>query len=225
MNQMKIDYKIEEVKPNVFAVLVPDGYHRAMLFCRVQEFYESPNENFRGKNFSIWDYIEWYSKEHNNTFTYTSDWSGFNIPLKTAWDCYEKLREHESPYDTQMESIIRTIELRMFHKKSRRNWNAYIIGAANMEGDTFQHEICHGLYATNKEYKQLVDEITLTIPTKNYQSFRNNLIDMGYTDKVIDDEIQAYLSFGHDYKSFTKGVSQKVCNELNKQYINVFNNF
>ena len=222
---MKIDYKIEEVKPNVFAVLVPDGYHRAMLFCRVQEFYESPNENFRGKNFSIWDYIEWYSKEHNNTFTYTSDWSGFNIPLKTAWDCYEKLREHESPYDTQMESIIRTIELRMFHKKSRRNWNAYIIGAANMEGDTFQHEICHGLYATNKEYKQLVDEITLTIPTKNYQSFRNNLIDMGYTDKVIDDEIQAYLSFGHDYKSFTKGVSQKVCNELNKQYINVFNNF
>jgi hypothetical protein len=222
---MKIDYKIEEVKPNVFAVIVPDGYHRAMLFCRVQEFYESPNEDFRGKNFSIWDYIEWYSREHNNTFTYTSDWSGFNIPLKTAWDCYEKLREHESPYDKQMESIIRTIELRMFHKKSRRNWNAYIIGAANMEGDTFQHEICHGLYATNKEYKQLVDEITLTIPTKDYQSFRNNLIGMGYTDKVIDDEIQAYLAFGHDYKSFTKGVSQKVCNELNKQYINVFNNF
>jgi hypothetical protein len=222
---MKIDYKIEEIKPNVFAVIVPDGYHRAMLFCRVQEFYESPNEDFRGKNFSIWDYIEWYSREHNNTFTYTSDWSGFNIPLKTAWDCYEKLREHESPYDKQMESIIRTIELRMFHKKSRRNWNAYIIGAANMEGDTFQHEICHGLYATNKEYKQLVDEITLTIPTKDYQSFRNNLIDMGYTDKVIDDEIQAYLAFGHDYKSFTKGVSQKVCNELNKQYINVFNNF
>lgn len=222
---MKIDYKIEEVKPNVFAVVVPDGYHRAMLFCRVQEFYESPNEDFRGKNFSIWDYIEWYSREHNNTFTYTSDWSGFNIPLKTAWDCYEKLREHESPYDTQMESIIRTIELRMFHKKSRRNWNAYIIGAANTEGNTFQHEICHGLYATNKEYKQLVDEITLTIPTKDYQSFRNNLIGMGYTDKVIDDEIQAYLAFGHDYKSFTKGVSQKVCNELNKQYINVFNNF
>lgn len=222
---MKIDYKIEEVKPNVFAVVVPDGYHRAMLFCRVQEFYESPNEDFRGKNFSIWDYIEWYSREHNNTFTYTSDWSGFNIPLKTAWDCYEKLREHESPYDKQMESIIRTIELRMFHKKSRRNWNAYIIGAANTEGDTFQHEICHGLYATNKEYKQLVDEITLTIPTNDYLTFKNNLIEMGYTDKVIDDEIQAYLAFGHDYKSFTKGVSQKVCNELNKQYINVFNNF
>jgi hypothetical protein len=42
---MKIDYTIEEVRPNVFAVIVKDHYHRAMLFCRVQEFYESPNHN------------------------------------------------------------------------------------------------------------------------------------------------------------------------------------
>ena len=222
---IKIDYKIEEVKPNVFAVVVPDGYHRAMLFCRVQEYYESPNPQFRGKNFSIWDYIEWYSKEHNNTFTYTSDWSGFNIPLKTAYDCYEKLREYETPYDTIMNSIVGTIELKMFHKKSTRNWNAYIIGAANTNGDTFQHEVCHGLYATNKQYKQLVDEVTETIEWQDYLKFEKNLLDMGYTAGVVADEIQAYLTFGHDYKRFTKGVSKKVCNELHKQYINIFNNF
>ena len=222
---IKIDYKIEEVKPNVFAVVVPDGYHRAMLFCRVQEYYESPNPQFRGKNFSIWDYIEWYSKEHNNTFTYTSDWSGFNIPLKTAYDCYEKLREYETPYDTIMNSIVGTIELKMFHKKSTRNWNAYIIGAANTDGDTFQHEVCHGLYATNKQYKQLVDEVTETIEWQDYLKFEKNLLDMGYTAGVVPDEIQAYLTFGHDYKRFTKGVSKKVCNELHKQYINIFNNF
>lgn len=221
---MKIDYKIEEVKPNVFAVVVPDGYHRAMLFCRVQEYYESPNPQFRGKNFSIWDYIEWYSREHNNTFTYTSDWSGFNIPLKTAYDCYEKLREYETPYDEVMNNIVGTIELRMFHKKSTRNWNAYIIGAGTTEGNTFQHEICHGLYATNKQYKQLVDEITETIEWQDYLQFEKNLLDMGYTAGVVPDEIQAYLAFGHDYKTFTKGVSKKVCNELHKQYINVFNN-
>jgi len=242
---MKIEYKIEEVRPNVFAVIVKDHYHRAMLFCRVQEYYESPNPQFRGKNFSIWDYIEWYSREHGDVFTYTFDWGGFNIPLKTAWECYEGKENGKkqigkidcvrsmpdswkSPYDEVMKDIIWNIESRMFNKntnKPTRNWNAYIIGAANTEGNTFQHEICHGLYATNKEYKQLVDEITLTIPTNDYLTFKNNLIEMGYTDTVIDDEIQAYLSFGHDYKSFTKGVSQKVCNELNKQYINVFNNF
>jgi hypothetical protein len=220
---MKIDYKIEEVRPNVFAVIVKDHYHRAMLFCRVQEFYESPNPQFRGKNFSIWDYIEWYSREHGDVFTYTFDWGGFNIPLKTAWDCYEKLREYESPYDKVMDDIIGTIELKMFNKKNTRNWNAYIIGADSTESDTFEHEICHGLYATNKQYKELVDEVTISIPFKEYQIFRKNLLDMGYNGIVIDDEIQAYLSTNYDYSKFSKGVSRKLCKELHKQYKQIFN--
>ena len=222
---MKIDYKIEEVRPGVFAVIVKDHYHRAMLFCRVQEYYESPNPQFRGKNFSIWDYIEWYSREHRDVFTYTYDWGGFNIPLKTAWDCYEKLREHESPYDEVMESIIRTIELKMFYKKNTRNWNAYIIGADSTESDTFDHEICHGLYTTNKEYKELVDEITLGIPLEDYTKFRDNLLAMGYTDKVIDDEIQAYLSTNYEYTKFSKGVNKKLCKALHKEYQKVFNKY
>ncbi len=222
---MKIDYKIEEVRPNVFAVIVKDHYHRAMLFCRVQEYYESPNPQFRGKNFSIWDYIEWYSREHNDVFTYTFDWGGFNIPLKTAWDCYEKLRVSETPYDGVMDVIIRTIEMMMFNKKNTRNWNAYIIGAPTTEDDTFEHEVCHGLYATNKEYKALVDEITLTIPTKDYIKFKSNLIKMGYTDSVIDDEIQAYLSTNYEYTKFSKGVSKKVCKQLHKEYQKVFNKY
>ena len=222
---MKIDYKIEEVRPGIFAVIVKDHYHRAMLFCRVQEYYESPNPQFRGKNFSIWDYIEWYSREHRDVFTYTYDWGGFNIPLKTAWDCYEKLREHESPYDEVMESIIRTIELKMFYKKNTRNWNAYIIGADSTESDTFDHEICHGLYTTNKEYKELVDEITLGIPLEDYTKFRDNLLAMGYTDKVIDDEIQAYLSTNYEYTKFSKGVSKKLCKALHKEYQKVFNKY
>jgi hypothetical protein len=222
---MKIDYSIEEVRPNVFAVIVKDHYHRAMLFCRVQEYYESPNPQFRGKNFNIWDYIEWYSREHRDVFTYTFDWGGFNIPLKTAWDCYDKLKEYESPYDEVMARIILTIELKMFNKKNTRNWNAYIIGADSTESDTFEHEICHGLYATNKEYKELVDEITLTISTDDYLKFKNNLIEMGYTDGVIDDEIQAYLTTNYEYTKFSKGVSKKVCKSLHKEYQKVFNKY
>jgi len=222
---MKIEYKIEEVRPNVFAVIVKDHYHRAMLFCRVQEYYESPNPEFRGKNFSIWDYIEWYSREHRDVFTYTFDWGGFNIPLKTAWDCYEKLKETETPYDKVMDEIIRTIEMTMFNKKNTRNWNAYIIGADSTESDTFEHEICHGLYATNKDYRELVDEVTIAIPLKDYQAFRKNLLKMGYNGIVIDDEIQAYLSTNYEYSKFSKGVSRKLCKELHKQYKQIFNRY
>jgi hypothetical protein len=220
---MKIEYKIEEVEPNVYAVIVPDNYHRPMLFCRVQEFYESPNPKFRGKNFSIWEFIEWYSRQKRDAFTYAFDWSGFNVPLKTAWDCYEKLKEHESPYDKEMESIIGTIELKMFNKKNTRNWNAYIIGAADMGGWTFKHEICHGLYSTNKKYKELTDEVTDTIPLKDYMKFKSNLLKMGYTDGVVNDEIQAYLNFGHDWPAFSKGVSKSLCKKLHKTYQSIYN--
>ena len=223
---MKIDYKIEEVRPNVFAVIVKDHYHRAMLFCRVQEYYESPNPDFRGKNFSIWDYIEWYSREHGDVFTYTFDWGGFNIPLKTAWDCYEKLKGYETPYDVAMDTIIRTIESRTFNeKKNTRNWNAYIIGAPTTEDETFEHEVCHGLYATNKEYKGLVDEITETIEWQDYLKFEGNLLDMGYTASVIPDEIQAYLSTNYEYTKFSKGVSKRKCKEFHKQYKKVFEQY
>jgi len=218
---MKIEYKIEEVRPNVFAVIVKDHYHRAMLFCRVQEYYESPNPEFRGKNFSIWDYIEWYSREHNDVFTYTFDWGGFNIPLNVAESCYSKLlkKGEFTPYDLEMNYIVKTI------RGMVGNGKAYIIGAPTTEDETFEHEVCHGLYATNKEYKVLVDEITETIEWQDYLKFEKNLLDMGYTAAVIPDEIQAYLSTNYEYTKFSKGVSKKKCKALHKEYKKVFDKY
>lgn len=216
---MNIDYKITEVKPNVFAVIIENNYDRAMMFCRVQEFYESPNPNFCGKHFSIWDYMKWYSEEYGRGFSYGTDWSGFNIPFDVLHNCYDNIDKFETPYDAIMYKIYWEI------RTMKGDGKAYVIGAANTEGDTFKHEICHGLYSTNKNYKSFVNEITDTIPLKEYTTFRNNLIQMGYTDKVIADEIQAYLTFGHDYQKFNNGVDKKLCKNLNKEYIKVFNNF
>jgi hypothetical protein len=218
---IKIDYKIEKVKPKVFAVLIEEQYDRAMTFLRIQEYYESPNSKFRGnKDFSFTEYMKWYTFEYGRGFTYGKDWSGFNVPLEVAYNCYDTLTDRYTDYDDVMENIIHQI-----YELNSDDCDGYIIGAGSTEGDTFQHEICHGLYATNKQYKELVDEITETIEWQDYLKFEGNLLDMGYTAAVIPDEIQAYLAFGHDYKPFTKGVSKKVCNELHKQYINVFNNF
>ena len=218
---MKIEYNIKEVEPNIYAVIIPDNYHRPMLFCRVQEYYESPNPKFRGKNFSIWDFIEWYSRQKRDAFTYAFDWGGFNIPLNVAESCYSKLlkKGEFTPYDKEMNYIVKTI------RGMVGNGKAYIIGAADMEGWTFKHEVCHGLYYTNKEYKQSVDEITETIEWQDYLKFENNLLKMGYTAAVIPDEIQAYLNFGHDWPAFSKGISKKLCKSLHKKYQTIYNNF
>jgi hypothetical protein len=79
------------------------------------------------------------------------------------------------------------------------------------------------LYATNKQYRELVDEVTIAIPFKEYKIFGNNLMKMGYNGIVIDDEIQAYLSTNYDYSKFSKGVNRKLCKELHKQYKQIFN--
>jgi hypothetical protein len=200
---MDIKYKIKEVKPNIFAVIVKDNYDRAMLFCRGQEYYESPNKKFRGKDFSIWDYMKWYSSEYKKGFSYASDWSGFNIPFDVLWKCYETC-EMETPYDEVMYFILCEIERKMDDKKK-----AYVIGAGDVDGWTFQHEVCHGLWYTNAAYKKEAKNVLNIIPQEHKDIFKSNLLEMGYTEKVIDDEIQAYLSFGHDNDNFGKGVDIK----------------
>jgi hypothetical protein len=217
---MKINYTIKEVKPKVYAVTVPDNYHRPMLFMRVQEYYESPNPLFRGKSFDIWDYIEWYSRNHRDAFTYAFDWGGFNIPLEIAYNCYDTLKDGYTPYDEIMENIIHTI-----YEMNGDSCDGYIIGAGDLDGETFIHEVCHGLYHTNPLYKELADEITATIPTPLYKSMMKNLMDSGYTIGVIDDEIQAYMMSNWDYTNFSKRINRRQCGKLSKLYKQTLESF
>lgn len=207
---MRVNYKIKEVKPNVFAVIVKDKYDRAMLFCRAQEYYESPSPKFRGKNFSIWGYMKWYHNQNGNGFSYGNDWSGFNIPLKTIRECYNKLTKPENPYDKVMDQILAKL-------RSVSN-DGYIIAAKDARGETFKHEVCHALYHTNKNYKKQMDAFTKGLPQKYYNVLKNNLLEMGYAQKVIDDEIQAYLQYGYDDENFGKDVDIKVRKEYSGIY-------
>jgi hypothetical protein len=60
------------------------------------------------------------------------------------------------------------------------------------------HEIAHGLYFTNKEYRKKVNELIGNIKPKHYDKLKKKLIKMGYVDdkKIIDDEINAFMSTG-----------------------------
>jgi hypothetical protein len=208
---VKINYKIKEVKPNIFAVIVKDRYDRAMLFCRAQEYYESPSLKFRGRNFSIWSYMKWYHEQNDWGFSYGADWSGFNIPLQTVRDCYNKLTKPESPYDKVMDEIL-------FKLKSESK-DSYIISAKDTKGETFKHEVCHALYHTNKDYKKQMDILTKGLPKRYYATFRDNILKMGYAQKVVDDEIQAYLQYGYEEPKFGKGVDIDIRKEYSGVYL------
>jgi hypothetical protein len=209
-----INYKIEKVKPKIFAVIIEDSYDRAMTFLRIQEFYESPNPAFRGnKDFSFSEYMKWYTNEYGKGFTYGSDWNGFNVPLVTAYTCYDTLTDRYTDYDDVMETIIHKL-----YELNGDDADGYIIGVGNTEGDTFKHEVCHGLYYINPNYKATADAVTALIHNENYNIFEKNLLEMGYTESVIKDEIQAYLQYGWESNDFGKGVSLEMREMYNSWY-------
>jgi len=177
-------YKTIKVTEQIIAVQVKDQYDRAMLFCRTQEFYESPCRKFRGQKFSIWDYLKWYSRK-NGSFSYTKDFVGFNMPLIIAKKCYE-LNELETPYDKIMNDIVD----RYFVNGEKK----YLIGTDSLNNSIFDHEMCHAMYYVDEEYKSRMDEITDSISEKNRKRMKKNLAGMGYCLSVFKDEVQAYMA-------------------------------
>lgn len=215
---MEIEYTLKEVRPSIFAVVVPNDYDRAMLFCRVQEFYESDNSLFNGQDFSIWDYMKWYSEKNKGLFTYPKDWNGFNIPFSVALNCIIGTEE-ETPYDKIMQDILDKILL------TENYYGSYIIGTKLDNGITFKHEMAHALYYTNEEYKNIVDKLTSAIPLKYYNIMAINLLNLGYDKSVIDDEIQAYMSTNYNHKYFNNGIEIEMLKELHKKYKQELNHF
>ena len=212
---MELSYKIEQVKPNIFSVTLPHPYHLPLLFCRVQEFYESPNEDFRGKSFSIWDYMEWYS-EFRGSFTYPADWSGFNIPFDVLEECIS-VSKIETPYDSEMLSIYESI------KSMKSEGKAYIIGIENNQGRTFDHEVCHAMFCIDEEYKQKALAFVRSIDAEIAERMKQNLLKGGYSEPVLEDEIHAYLMYGHNSKILSLGINKHKTNKLNRDIHKILN--
>lgn len=207
-------YKIKEVRKNIFVVIIPNRYQRAMLFCRVQEFYESASSQFRKNKFSIWDYFSWYAKTYRRgCFSYPSDFTGFNLPLNVAKECYE-INKKETPYDHEMCNIIKKI----FKKRQ----NQYLIGVDSVNNSTYKHEMAHAFYYTNEKYKSDMNILINSISASDFKKFKNNLKTIGYCNAVIKDEIQAYMSTEVN-KKITKGIFN--CLKIHKKFKNVFDNY
>jgi len=192
-----VDGKVVEIAPNIYGVSIKNLYERAMLFCRYQEFYESPYQEIRGKFFTWEKFMMVYkSKMKKNIFTYPIDWGGFNIPsniIKKGLDAFGK---DKGPYDEIMNDIWYHCEnYPLRFEKPRCKW--YLIGYGD-DIRTLRHEVAHGLYYTNKKYKSEMDLLTSKIKKKHYNQIKKVLVGMGYVNdkKIIDDEVQAYLSTG-----------------------------
>lgn len=180
-------YTIKEIKPNIFLILFSNHYDMCMQFLRYQEYYESPNPKFRNHQFTIIDYMRWYSKKYGDgSFTYPNDWSGFNFPSYIIPDLHNKMIHDRNIYDYEMLNIYK-------HCKKVSN-DFYIIGATKTDKTTINHEIAHGFFYTDSKYRKTMKKLVAALPTEVRTTMNVRLKSSGYTKKVFIDEIQAYFA-------------------------------
>lgn len=182
-----------EMYPKIYALVIKDDKLRARVFMRYQEFYESDSETFRGKGFKWYDYVKHYKERtKKDYFSYHEDWSGYNIPCNSIESCMRVIPDLNF-YDLIMFSVVDTI------RKIVGGENFYLIGIDQSQGEDQSlifHEMAHGLWFSSPNYrnKQLknIDRLEENVR----ESLNNKIINMGYGENVVDDEIQAYLSTG-----------------------------
>src|SRR3989344_7037797 len=138
-----IKVKKTKIADKVYLLDFKNQHDISSTFIRFQEYYESPE--FKGKIFTLKEYKKWYRK-WKGKFSYYSDWSGFNIPSKTLKPFYDGKFDPLSKEEEKLLSLF---------KKEKGDF--YIIGVfGNLKTSAFRHEVAHGLFYTNKEYRRKV---------------------------------------------------------------------
>lgn len=176
---------INKITNNIINISASSQEELNMSFLRFQEHYESPV--WRGKIFTLGQYRQWYA-ETNGAFTYMTDWAGFNIPSYVLKPFINGLFDPLTPNEQQIVEWF----------KDRKD-NFYIIGTQEGMISTLTHEIGHGLFYTDLGYRVKIQDIlrkAQKICPKDYQKCKTILLQLGYSEDVIEDEIHAFMLTG-----------------------------
>lgn len=188
-----------------------------MLFLRYAEFYESPNPEFKGKLFTLVDFMEWYSKEYGDgAFTYPNDWSGFNIPGKVIKTIMEQGGFPEkNKYDVIFAEVIDKI------LETGCGWDFYLISGITGQEKTKEHELAHAFWFLDRKYQKEMSSLVTKIQSKTFEKLQDTLLEDGYCTDVIYDEIQAYLATGLS-DTIKKSVGAFGIKKLRAPFVKVF---
>ena len=171
-------------------------------FLRFQEFYESPNPDFKNKIFTVGQVRAWYSEKYGAD-TYHSDWTGFNFPSYVLAPFRQGLFDPLTKEETILLDYLRY-----------RYDNFYIIGAQDKA--TLRHELAHALYASDVIYKRKIDQLCYKFQ-KDLKVCYEYILEKGYHKDVIYDELQAYITDNED-EFIIKNLPKKIIDLFNKTY-------
>jgi hypothetical protein len=184
---------LKQIRPQVFHIECASRRELGMLFLRYTEFYESKYDHIRGQRFTLVEQQQVYCREHlgsaDANWTYTTDWSGYNIPARTIDEVHSLGIPDPNHYDSLMAGIYGMIKAEALGKE------AYLIGTTKgCPVETLRHELTHALFCLNQDYRGDASAIIHSCGVLGHLC--QILFDGNYPDKVHTDEINAYLTTG-----------------------------
>lgn len=197
-------YKVKKIVDRLYHIHFENKADLFDSMLRMQEHYESPE--FKGKIFTLGQYREWYCKEFGG-FTYYTDWSAYNLPSHVLdifrLGLFDPLSDKEK-------------EILNIFPYSREEYSIICTTGEEVPLDTLDHEICHGMYYLNKEYKERCGELIKEFQGEDLERLAEALLKQGYHAEVVNDEMQAYLSTGLSEKH--PEVDDKIMEEFRKNF-------
>lgn len=210
--------KLEEIAENIFHLNFPNQLELTSTFLRFQEHFESPH--FRGKVFSLEEFKSWYIKnspkgKETGKFTYYSDWLGFNIPSHILEPFYQGKFD---PLSIKEKALLDLFE-------DRRGSKFYIIGTFGPSNYVLKHEIAHGLFYTNPDYKKEVLNVLEDISQRDRKSLEEYLAARGgYHPSVFVDEIHANV-LSNIQRLRKRGINTEDLKPLSRRLNQVFRRY
>ena len=172
-------------------------YELMYSLARFQEFYENPVLKFP---FSRVDVQDWQPN-------YYVSWNGCNFPP----DILDHFRKNAIEWDLDgHEKYV----LDLLKDESK-----YTVGV-NLESSfvgTLKHERAHGFYFLCEDYREQVNALIDALWGSNkLLKEKERLLEMGYSEKVVKDEIQAYSY--HGWEKISEDENPALMVELHKKY-------
>ena len=181
---------IDEITDGVFHIETETQYEIASTFMRVQEFYESSFKGFRGHYFTHEQYMDAYAEFSDKKFTYFDDCIGFNIPGH-AFNKWVKLFSKYELWEKEQDLI----DL-VYDNLTTKTDNFCVLGTYSEADDKYiiDHELSHAWYYLDPKYKRTMLKLVRKLPKAVKNQLINHLKEEGYSSRVHNDEIIAYMA-------------------------------
>ena len=184
--------EMSELLPRLFHAKFKGQRAMCSTFMRFQEYYESPNDKFRGHYFTKAQYAKWYA-EQRGEFSYYEDWGGFNVPNNIIEAFANGTFDPLSAREKNLLAVLSSFRPKLFDKPF------YLIATCGRAAD-IAHEVAHGLWYLNKDYKKEMECYLESFSPVFKRRFLRALGEGGYCADVLPDELQAYIiTEGRDY--------------------------